>query len=162
DLAHRPAAAVPALVGLAATAAAALAAGLVGAAAGADTATTAALAAALVAAAAGAARRGGIALRDHAAHADLERQQQLVALEEAGAGVLVHLVRVPVVDGGDARAVRVLWCELLVVKAERGSARLGGGGLGVNDGRLEQQRVGVERELVHRVDGGEVVQHKVE
>ena len=86
-----------------------------------------------------------------------------MALEEAAAGVLVHLVRVPVVDARDALAqLAVRPAVAALLEDGRHALVLEREGLRVRDGLPEEQRVGVEAELVHRVDRREVVEHEVE
>jgi hypothetical protein len=58
------------------------------------------------------------ALDSKTADAHLERQQELVALEQAAARVLIDLVRVPVVDGTDALCESLCGRQLFIVKAE--------------------------------------------
>ena len=86
-------------------------------------------------------------LAHHDLEAELEREEQLVALEEPAARVLVHGVRVVRVDllaalghGHDLGRVRV------AREVHR---------------EVEERDVRVERELVHRVDAAHVVEHEV-
>mmetsp|Transcript_24325 Transcript_24325/g.56057 ORF Transcript_24325/g.56057 Transcript_24325/m.56057 type:complete len:485 (+) Transcript_24325:1672-3126(+) len=80
----------------------------------------------------------------HDARAELEREEQLVALEEAAARVVVDSERVVIVDHLAALGHR----DLL-----RAAARV--------DREVEEVDVGIERELVHRVDACHVIEHKV-
>mmetsp|Transcript_58679 Transcript_58679/g.80026 ORF Transcript_58679/g.80026 Transcript_58679/m.80026 type:complete len:378 (-) Transcript_58679:694-1827(-) len=80
----------------------------------------------------------------HDAGAELEREEEFVALEETPAGVLVHGLRVEVVDG----------------LASLGHV-LAAGRTAVRDGRVEEDEVGVEGELVHGVHPSQVVQHEI-
>ena len=82
-----------------------------------------------------------VALKDPDAH--LQRQEQLVRLEQTATGVLVHGVGVVRVEVFDSLLEHLRLWSLL-------------------DGQQEEILVRVQGELVHRIDRGEVVQDEVE
>mmetsp|Transcript_110102 Transcript_110102/g.267689 ORF Transcript_110102/g.267689 Transcript_110102/m.267689 type:complete len:319 (+) Transcript_110102:1560-2516(+) len=92
----------------------------------------------------------GLAL--HLLDADLQGQQQLVALEQTTARVLVHLVRVEGVDRLDTLSELIRSATTAAAAAIAVTAVL--------NAHHEQVDVRVERELVHRVDRGKIVEHE--